>query len=86
MHCQLFRPVTSATATFSSNHFQLLPLTAVLCRLTAMPQVRNNNVEVHLEDFPIYNTSKKLEAAAKLFTKQGRSKATQEEEVHSDDE
>ena len=42
--------------TFSSNQYLLIPSTVILCRLSAIPQARNNNIEIHLEDLQIYNT------------------------------
>src|ERR1700683_3122207 len=84
MHCQLFRPITSATVAFSTNQYLLMPSTSILCRLSAIPQARNNDIEIHSEDLRIYNTldesSRQLEAAMKLFAKRGKGKAAQEVE------
>jgi hypothetical protein len=89
MHRQIFRPITTATTAFSTNQFQLIPSTRLLCRLTVGPQTRNNNIELHIDDLRIYDTldgaSKKLEAAMKLFTR-GKSKAAQEAEAAADSE
>jgi hypothetical protein len=90
MHRQIFRPITTATTAFSTNQFQLIPSTRLLCRLTVGPQTRNNNIELHIDDLRVYDTlddaSKKLEAAMKLFAKRGKSKAAQEAEAAADSE
>ena len=75
---------------FSTNQFQLIPSTRLLCRLMVGPQMRNNNIELHIDDLHVYDTlddaSKKLEAAMKLFAKRGKSKAAQEAEAAADSE
>jgi hypothetical protein len=79
MHHQIFRPITTAMIAFSTNQFQLILLTRLLCRLMVQPQTRNNNIQLHIDELCIYDTlddaSKKLEAMIKLFTKWGKSKA-----------
>jgi hypothetical protein len=79
MHHQIFRPITTATTAFSTNQFQLIPLTQLLCRLTVGPQTRNNNIKLHIDELRVYDTlddaSIKLEAMMKLFAKWGKSKA-----------
>jgi hypothetical protein len=63
---------------------------SILCRLSAVPQFRNNNMEIDSEDMQIHNTLKEssgqLEAVAKLFMKQGEGKAAQEVELNEEDE
>ena len=90
MHRQLFRPITSATVAFSTNQYLLMPSTSILCRLSAIPQARNNDIEIHSEDWRIYNTldvsSRQLEATMKLFAKWGKGKAAQEVELNEEDE
>src|SRR5882762_11475690 len=67
MHRHIFRPVTSATVLFGTNHYQLLPSTSLLCRLSAPPHAKNNNIEIQTDDLHIFNTLdkdvKKVEAA-----------------------
>ena len=86
MYRQLFQPITSATITFSTNQYCLLPSTSILCRLSATPQARNNNIELHSDDLRIYNTLEEslgtLEAAMKLFAKRGKGKEAQEVELN----
>ena len=85
-----FRPVTSATVRFGTNHFQLLPSTSLLCRLSASPQVKNNNVEIQTDDLRTFDALerdvKKLEAAMKLFSKRGKGRAAQELMTLSEDD
>jgi hypothetical protein len=68
MHCQILHPITTAMTAFSMNQFQLISSTQLLCRLTVGPQIRNNNIELHIDELHVYNTlddaSKKLEATA----------------------
>jgi len=63
-----------------------LPSTSILCRLSATPQARNNNIELHSDDLRIYNTLEEslgtLEAAMKLFAKRGKGKEAQEVELN----
>jgi hypothetical protein len=86
MHRQLFQPITSATIAFSTNQYHLLPSTLILCILSAVPQARNNNIEINSDDLRVYNTLEesfvKLEAAMKLFAKRGMSKIPQEVELN----
>jgi uncharacterized membrane protein len=87
MHHQLFQPITSATIAFSTNQYHLLLSTSILCILSAVPQARNNNIEIHSDiDLRVYNTLEesfvKLEAAMKLFAKQRMSKIAQEVELN----
>jgi hypothetical protein len=67
---------------FSTYQYQLLPSIRLLCGLSAVPQAGSNNIELHTDDLRIYDTleesSRKLEAAMKLFAKLGKSKAAQE--------
>ena len=67
-----------------------MPLTSILCRLSAILQARNNDIEIHSEDLRIYNTldesSRQLEAAMKLFAKWGKGKVAQEVELNEEDE
>ena len=90
MHWHIFRPVTSATVRFGTNHFQLLPSTSLLCRLSASPQVKNNNVEIQTDDLRTFDALerdvKKLEAAMKLFLKRGKGRAAQELATLSEDD
>jgi hypothetical protein len=57
---------------------QLIPSTRLLCRLTVGPQMRNNNIELHIDDLRLHDslddTSKKLEAVMKFFTKWGKAR------------
>src|ERR1700683_2895404 len=80
---------TSAMVAFSTNQTILMPSPSILCRLSAVPQARNNNIEMHSEDLRIYNTldesSRQLEAAMKLFVKGGKGKAAQEVELNEED-
>ena len=89
MYHQLFQPVTSAMVAFSMNQYLLMPLTLIICRFSVVPQARNNDIKIHLEDLQIYNTldesSRQLEAAM-LFTKQGNGKVAQEVELNAEDE
>jgi hypothetical protein len=52
--------------------------------------MRNNNIELHIDDLRVYDmlddASKKLEATMKLFAKRGKSKAAQEAEAAADSE
>ena len=68
----------------------LMPSTSILCRLSAVPQARNNDIEMHSEDLRIYNTldesSGQLEAGMKLFAKWEKGKAAQEVELNEEDE
>lgn len=90
MHRHIFRPVTSATVRFGTNHYQLLPSTSLLCRLCASLQVKNNNIEIQTDDLRTFDALekdvKKLETAAKLFSKRGKAKAAQELASLSEDE
>ena len=90
MHRHIFRPVTSATVRFGTNHYQLLPSTSLLCRLSASPQVKNNNVEIQTDDLRTFDVLerdvKKVEAAMKLFSKRGKAKAAQELATLSEDD
>ena len=57
---------------------QLIPSTQLLCRLAVGPQMRNNNIELHIDDLRLHDwlddTSKKLEAVMKFFTKWGKAR------------
>jgi|ERR1700683_2731188 hypothetical protein len=68
----------------------LMPSTSILCRLSAVPQARNNDIEMHSEDLRIHNTldesSRQLEAAMKLFAKWEKGKAAQEVGLNEEDE
>jgi hypothetical protein len=90
MHRHIFRPVTSATVCFGTNQYQLLPSTSLLCWLSASPQVKNNNVEIQTDDLRTFGALKrdvkKLEAAVKLFLKQGKGRAAQELATLSEDD
>jgi len=82
MHHHIFRPVTSATVSFRTKRYQLLPSTSLLCRLGVLPHAKNNNIEIQTDDLRIFDTLdkdvKKVEAAMKLFMKQGKWRAAQE--------
>src|SRR5882762_3727347 len=71
--------ITSATITFSTNQYCLLPLTSILCRLSTILQARNSNIELHSDDLQVCDTLENsfgtLEATMKLFAKQGKGKA-----------
>src|SRR6202011_3882506 len=75
---------------FPRTNIFLMPSTLILCRLSAIPQARNNDIEIHSEDWRIYNTldvsSRQLEATMKLFAKWGKGKAAQEVELNEEDE
>jgi hypothetical protein len=71
-----YASVQVCTVNISANynhidHFFHEPISTnqLLCRLMVGPQMRNNNIELHIDD-----ASKKLEAMMKLFVKQGKSK------------
>jgi hypothetical protein len=57
---------------------QSIPSTRLLCRLTVGPQMRNNNIELHIDDLCLHDSlddaSKKLEAVMKFFTKWGKAR------------
>ena|ERR1700683_1927047 len=85
-----FYNCVQACTGISTNQYLLLPSTSILHRLSAIPQARNNNIKIHLEDLWIYNTleesSRQLEATVKLFTKRGKGKVAQEVELNEEDE
>ena len=82
MHHHIFHLVTSATVSFRTKHYQLLPSTSLLCRLGAPPHAKNNNIKIQMDDLHIFDTLdkdvKKVEAAMKLFMKWGKQRAAQE--------
>ena len=82
MHCQIFKPTTSATLIFRMKHYLLLLSTTLLCRLSTSPHMKHNNVEIHMDDLRIFDSLekdiRKVEAAMELFTKQGKAKVAQE--------
>jgi len=45
MHRHIFRPVTSATVSFGTKHYRFCRQTSLLCRLSALPHAKNNNIE-----------------------------------------
>ncbi|KAF7972553.1 hypothetical protein HWV62_17764 [Athelia sp. TMB] len=80
MHRQAFRSITSETARFSTNFFQLLPPQNVLTRLVpAMTKLRHGALEICTEDLKLFSTLSKevvqVESAMKLFRKRLRKKA-----------
>jgi hypothetical protein len=89
MHQHIFRPMMSATVHFGTKHHQLLPLTLLLCLLSASSQVKNNNVKIQTDDLQIFDALerdvKKLEAAMKLFSERGKGRAAQELMTLSED-
>jgi hypothetical protein len=62
--------------------YLLLPSTTFLCMLSTIPQVKNNNLEIHAENLQTYDiledSLEMLEAKMKLFTKWWKGKVVQE--------
>ena len=69
MHRQIFCPITTAMTAFSTDQFQSIPSTQLLCRLTVGPQTRNNNIKLHIDELHVYDTLD--EAFRQVGEKQG---------------
>ena len=59
----------------------------LLCQLSALPEVKNNNVKIQTDDlqtlYALEKDVQKLEAAMKLFVKQEKAKASAVQELMS---